>query len=87
MGQPKKLSHRERAIRDEQVKLAPILRELHRVQQTLYTTDDPGTFRWAALDILTTLRRQFPPSPAIYRCTDRALDVACQAQMIRNMRM
>ncbi len=84
MGQPKKLTHQQRLDKKEDAKLALIQRDLIRLHLAVNqkVTKDSETWRWAALDIYTTLRKEFSSSYKVEQYKEAALKIARDAQTI-----
>jgi hypothetical protein len=84
MGQPKKLSYQQRMDKKEDAKLALIHRDLIRLHLAVNqkVTKDSETWRWAALDIYTVLRKEFNTSHKVEKYKEAALKIARDAQTI-----
>lgn len=86
MGQPKKLSHKEREARKLQPSLGKEHGKLTRIQQMMNSENPPpfDTLRFWALDVFRRLQT-FPQSdPGVAACTKKALELAREAQACMN---
>lgn len=82
---PKKLTQAEKAIKAEIEMLRPIIREIRSIKAAMKTNDDMLTWRWAALEIVRTLQKDFDKnSPYVQRCKEAALALAREAQLAIN---
>lgn len=85
MVQPKKLTQAQKFEKKQKEKLASYKIQLIRLRMSLGKTNDPTTFRWAALELFKELRTEFPEtSTLIESYKTEALNIAREAQAIMN---
>jgi hypothetical protein len=85
MSPPIKLTYKQKQNKIITDKLMSYERELIKLKKTLSITDDPESWRWAALDIFKTLSNEFPNDNAkVIQIKEKALNIAREAQSIIN---
>lgn len=92
MGQPRKLSPKQRVVASHQRMLAAKLAQVRNDLQFIRKEMNGGcvnfdTWRWAALEVFRRLQdaSEFPPSDLnVEQCVERALMLAREAQLAMN---
>jgi hypothetical protein len=85
MGQPKKLTQKQRQERALLARLRPMEDDLKRIMRALMSTpaNQAHTWRWAALEVLRSLQTE-PNNEHVERLREKALAVAREAQIVIN---
>lgn len=85
MGQPKKLTHKQRQERAVMTRIAPIDAELKRIYHALKTAsaEEVPTWRWAALEIFRSLQVE-QSHEQVDKLKEKALYIAREAQAVMN---